>query len=460
MKQGGTGFTKQTVRDIDLRGKQVLLRADYNIPLLANGQIADDFRVRQSLDTIKYLIDHKCKVVICSHAGRPTSKRDRHLSLKPVAKHLSQLLSQTVAFADDCIGPVAEKAALQLQPGQVLVLENLRFHPEEEANDPTFAKALARLGQVFVQDGFGVVHRAHASTEGVTHFLPSVAGLLLEKEVVTLSKVVQAPKRPLMAIVGGAKIADKIDILNRFIDIADFVAVGGAMANTFLLAQGIETGKSLTEPDDVPLAKKIIKAARTKAAQQRFVFYLPQDGVVAESMSPHAQTRIVDWDVHAIADIQNYPKRPPQSASRIKVDERILDIGPFSGAFIAGAMQQVETVIWNGAMGVTETKAISGLGPIGPFAHGTELVVDAMLGQFGQRPYSVVGGGDTTGYIQSRGLTGAFDFVSTGGGASLELMSGKKLPGIEALLPAKSGTKSGRWSTIRAKQTKDKRNGK
>ncbi len=426
-------FKKQTIRDIDLKGKQVLLRADYNVPLLADGHIADDYRIQQSLPTIKYLVEQGCKVVICSHMGRPKGKRDKHCSLKPVAKHLQKLLGQPVAFADDCIGPLAEKAASELKAGEVLLLENLRYHPEEEANDAFFAKALARLGTVFVQDGFGVVHRAHASTEAITHELPSVAGLLLEKEYVTLTEATSDPKRPLMAIIGGAKIADKLEVLERFVAIADFVAIGGAMANTFLLAMGIETGKSLTDPEDLPLAKKIMELAKEKAKKQPFVFYLPQDGVVATALDKNAHTRIVDWQAHVIADIENYPKRPPRQAGVVKANELILDIGPFSGAFIAGGIQLASTVIWNGTMGVTEISATSGLGPIGPFAHGTELIVEALLGQFGHRPFSIVGGGDTVSYVEGRKLTDSFNHVSTGGGASLELMSGKKLPGIEAL---------------------------
>ncbi len=235
-----------------------------------------------------------------------------------------------------------------------------------------------------------------------------------------------------MAIIGGSKISDKIDILDRFIDTADVVAVGGAMANTFLLAEGIDIGKSLAEIDEVPLAKKIIAKAKAKAAKERFVFYLPQDGVVASKIDKSAQTRIVDWDAHVIASIENYPKRAPRRSGQVAKDEMILDIGPFSGAFIAGAMQLAQTVVWNGAMGVTETVGLQG--PIGPFAHGTELMVDAMLGEFGHKPYTVLGGGDTVGYIEDRKLTTMFNHVSTGGGASMELMSGKKLPGVEALL--------------------------
>lgn len=438
-------FSKLTIRDIDIKGKRVLLRADYNVPVRADNTIADDFRLQQSVPTIKYLLKQKCSLVIISHMGRPKDKRDIHYSLKPVAERLASLLGQKVAFAEDCIGPVAQKAAEQLKPGQVLLLQNLRYHSEEAQNDPKFAEALSGLGEVFVQDGFAVVHRAHASTEGVTHYLPSVAGLLLEKEVTTLDKAVENPERPLMAIIGGAKISDKIEVLEQFIDIADFVAVGGAMANTFLLAQGVETGKSITEPDDVPLAKKIMEQARKKAKKQPFIFYLPQDGVVATSLDKSAHTRIVDWQAHVIADIESYPKRPPRDASKVKADELILDLGPFSGAFIAGSMQLVKTVIWNGTMGVTETPSVPGLGPVGPFAHGTELLIEAMLGEYGNRPFTIVGGGDTVAYVENRGLADSFDHVSTGGGAGLELMSGKKLPGVEALRDApKHGVQSKR----------------
>jgi phosphoglycerate kinase len=423
-------FTKQTIKDYDLKGKTVLLRADYNVPL-EDGKITDDYRIKKSLPTIQYLLAQNCKVIICSHLGRPEGKRDARYSLKPVAARLQKLLDQPVAFADDCIDDAAADATKKLKAGQVLLLENLRFYPDEEKNNDDFAKKLAGLAEVFAQDGFGVVHRAHASTEAITHHLPSVAGLLLASEVDTITKVMESPERPLMAIIGGAKISDKIDILNRFIDIADFVAVGGAMANTFLLAEGIKIGQSLAEPDEVPLAKQIIKKARERAAKGKFVFYLPQDGVVANKLDKQARTRIVDWEAHVIASIENYPQRPPRETGMVATDERILDIGPFSGAFIAGGMQLAHTVIWNGAMGVTEVDGLQG--PVGPFAHGTELIVDALLGEFGHKPFSVLGGGDTVGYIEERKLTGLFNHVSTGGGASMELMSGKKLPGVEAL---------------------------
>ena len=423
-------FSKKTVKDINLRGKRVLLRADYNVPI-EDGKITDDYRIKQSLPTIEYLLQQGCSVVICSHLGRPDGKYDKQYSLSPVARRLNKLLGRHVFFAEDCVGAEVKAAVKALEPGQVLLLENLRFHSEEEANSVDFAKQLAALAEVFVQDAFGVVHRAHASTDAIASQLPSVAGPLLAKEVDTITEVIANPKRPLMAIVGGAKIADKIDILERFIDIADFVAVGGGMANTFLLAEGVDIGKSLAEKAEVSLAREIIAKARERSKKGRFIFYLPQDGVVAGKNDKTAKTRIVDWDAHVIADIENYPKKVPRSSTRINKDEMILDIGPFSGAFIAGGMQLAGTVIWNGAMGVTETAGLQG--PIGPFSQGTELIVEAMQGKFGHKPFTVLGGGDTVGYIQDRGLIDSFDHVSTGGGASLELMSGKKLPGVEAL---------------------------
>lgn len=424
-------FTKKTIRDIDLRGKRVLLRADYNVPVGDDGSITDDYRIKQSVPTIKALLEQDVKLVICSHLGRPEGPHDKTCSLAPVAKRLSELLEQDVQFVSDCVGEVADTAVAALQPKQILLLENLRFHPQEEKNDSEFAAQLAKHGDVFVQDGFGVVHRAHASTEAITHHLPSVAGLLLEKEVDTITRVMDTPERPLMAIVGGAKISDKIDVLNKFIDIADFIAIGGAMANTFLAADGIDVAKSKYEQNDVPVARDILVKAREKAKRERFIFYVPQDGVVAASIDKHAETRIVDWDAHVIADVENYPKRSDERSRTIADDEMILDIGPFSGAFIAGGLQLANTVVWNGTMGVTETPSLQG--PVGPFAHGTELVIEAILGDYGHRPFSVVGGGDTVGYVEQRKLTGAFNHVSTGGGASLELMAGRKLPGVEAL---------------------------
>lgn len=423
-------FSKQTIKDIDLKGKTVLLRTDYNVPV-EDGKITDDYRITQSLPTINYILENNGKVIICSHLGRPKGPKDSQYSLFPVAKRLQQLLDRQVGFAPDCVGEAAAKAAKGLKLGQVLVLENLRFHAEEEANDDAFAKELASLADVFVQDGFGVVHRAHASTSAVTKHLPSVAGLLLEKEVDTLTNVMLQPERPLMAIVGGAKISDKIEILNKFIDIADFVAVGGAMANTFLAAKGVDVAKSLYEKNDVPLARDIIRKARAESKKRKFVLALPYDGVVAHAVDKTLPTRIIDWGAHVIADIENYPKRPKSASYTIHKDEQILDIGPFSASFIAGAAQFAKTVVWNGTMGVTETESL--IGPVGPYSHGTEVVVEALLGDYGNKPFTVVGGGDTVGFVESRKIAKHFGHVSTGGGASLELMAGHKLPGVEAL---------------------------
>lgn len=424
-------FNKKTVKDIDVRGKRVLLRADYNVPLDAKGNITDDYRLQQSLPTLQYLLEHGASLLLCSHLGRPEGKVNPAESLFPVAKRLQELLGRPVEFVPETVGPRAKKVAENMKPGDVVLLENVRFNPGEETNDESFAKELASLGDIFVQDAFGVVHHGAVSVSELPKYMPSVAGLLLEKEVDTITTAMEHPKRPLVAVIGGAKISDKIEVLQRFIDIADVVAVGGAMANTFLHASGLNVGKSKIAPDDLPLAKEILHKVAAVKEKREFVFYLPQDGVVSTKLDPAAPTRIVDWSAHVIASIEAYPKRPLHESSQVHENEMILDIGPFSGAFIAGLMQLAETVVWNGTMGVTETKSLQG--PVGPTAHGTDLLVEAMLGQFGHRPFSVVGGGDTVAFIQQQGLTASFDHVSTGGGASLELMSGRKLPGVEAL---------------------------
>jgi len=427
-------FTKQTVDDIDLEGKTVLLRADYNVPI-ENGEITDDYRIKQSLPTIQYLLGKNVKLIICSHLGRPDGKPDKSFSLKPIAARLSKLIDRPVAFAEDCIGVAAKTAKEKLENGQILLLENLRFHPEEEANDSRFAGELAEQADVFVQDGFGVVHRAHASTEAITHLLSSVAGRLLFKEVDTITNVMDNPAKPLLALVGGAKIADKIEVLNRLIEIADFIAIGGAMANTFLSAEGFDVGASLYDKDQLDLAKQIIESSEAEAKKRPFVLALPQDVVVASSTEKTAKTRIVEYTSHSLSDVMSYPSSPELSWSKIEASEMILDIGPITAAFYGGAIQFAKTVIWNGTMGVTETPSLNGA--VGPFAQGTETVVEALLGDLGNKPDTVVGGGDTVGYVESRGLVDSFHLVSTGGGASLELMSGHKLPGVEALLDKK-----------------------
>jgi len=424
-------FRKQTIKDIDLNQKVILLRADYNVPL-KDDQISDDYRIKASLPTLKYLIDHHAKVIICSHLGRPNGKKDSQFSLFPVAKRLQELLGQNIEFVADCLGEEVQKAVERLDFGQVLLLENLRFYPQEEENNSEFAEQLASLADIFVQDGFGVVHRAHASTEAITHYLPSYAGLLLEKEVETIENVMNNPRKPLMAVIGGAKIADKIDILHRFIEIADYIAIGGAMANTFLASQGYDVGKSLYDKKELSVAHDIIRKAGLQAKKRPFVFILPFDVVVSDAIDNKLPTRVVDLKTQSFSAIKNYPRRPPLKDVKVLNNDIILDIGPFSGAFIAGAMQSCQTIIWNGTMGVTEVSSL--IGSIGPFSHGTELVIEAMTGEFFTTPFSVVGGGDTVGYLAERHLINHFDHVSTGGGASLELMGGRKLPGVEALL--------------------------
>jgi phosphoglycerate kinase len=429
-------FNKKTLKDIDLSNKRVLLRADYNVPV-QNGAISDDYRIKQSLPTIQYILDQPgTSLVIVSHLGRPKGQPTPEFSLAPVAKHLGELLGKPVLLAADCIGEEAKKISGQLQPGQVAVLENVRFHGEEEKNDTTFAKAIieASGAQVFVQDGFGVVHRAHATTDAIAKLLPSAAGLLLEKEVSTILKVTQNPEQPLVAIIGGAKIKDKIGILNKLMEIADYVAVGGAMANDFIEAEGLHVGKSVADQATVELAGQIIAKAKSMQSQRPFNFFVPIDVIVSANIDGTASTRIVDIASHSIADIEAYPKKPEPTAYTVGEGEMILDIGPVSAAYIAGAIKMAKTVIWNGTMGVTETNGLAGAAK--PFAHGTRRLVDAIIGNSNQdksKPFSLVGGGDTVGYVESEGLVDDFSHVSTGGGATLDLIAGKPLPGVEVL---------------------------
>jgi phosphoglycerate kinase len=428
-------FTKKTVRDVELRGKRVLMRADYNVPM-DNRHITDDYRIRQSLPTIKYILEQGASLVIISHLGRPKGPGDKATSLAPIAERLGDLLVKRVNFASDCVGETAKAAADKLKTGQILMFENVRFHPEEEKNDPKFAKALAEAAsaQIFVQDGFGVVHRAHASTDAITKDLPAVAGLLLEEEVSTISKVIYEPERPFVAVVGGAKISDKIDILNILIDKADLVAVGGAMANDFLLAEGFKVGDSLVDKESLSHARRILSKAREAERSRNFHLLVPVDAVVSDDISGTEPARLVDLASNSLSDIQAYPKRPHHAAYSVLADEKILDIGPMSAFQIAGAVKLANTVVWNGTLGVTETRGIAGAQP--PFSHATRIVVEAMIGvsnRHKNKAFTLVGGGDTVSYVEQQHLLEDFSHVSTGGGASLELMSGHKLPGIEAL---------------------------
>jgi phosphoglycerate kinase len=427
-------FTKRSVKDIDLKGKTVLVRADYNVPI-KDGKITDDYRIKQSIPTLKYLQDQDCKIIICSHLGRPDGRVIESMSLRPVVKRLEELTKTKVLFSNDCIGEEPKKLAAELKPKEMLLLENLRFHKEEEENNKDFAKQLASIADVLVQDAFGAAHRAHASTEAITHDIPSVAGLLLEKEVDTLTNVMYKPVKPLTAIIGGAKIKDKLEIIKHFITQADFLAVGGALANPFLAAKKIDIEDSLYDDEEIKTAKEILKLAEEEAKKRPFVFAIPHDVVVATKIDKSADTRIIDFTTNSYADVAFYPHKVPKFASQLKSHEEILDIGPFSASFIAGAIQLSKTVLWNGTMGVTEVDGLQG--PVGPFAHGSQTIIEAIVGDLGYKPFSVVGGGDTVGYLESRGIVDSFSHVSTGGGASLELLSGHKLPGVEALMDKK-----------------------
>lgn len=427
-------FAKKTVRDIDVRGKKVILHGELDAPLTEDGKaVTSDFRVASIVPTIKYLQEQDCKIILIGKNGRPDGKVNAKYSLAPVAHTLSSLLGEEVRFVADCVGEEVRTASAELQPRQLLMLENLRFHPEEEENDEAFAKRIVEDtgAEVFVQDDFALVHRKEVGTDAITRQIQSVAGLHLEKEVETITRVMENPERPLLAIVGGAKISDKIEVLTKLIELADFVAIGGAMANTFLAAKGMKIGKSKYDAGELELAREIMAKAEEKSRMSKFVFYLPRDGVVATSADKNVKTRLVDWDAALISEVQMYPKAVPREAHTVAEDEMIMDVGPFSAAFIAGGVQLAKTVIWNGTLGVTEVPALNG--PVGPFAHGTELLIDALTGDFGSKPFVLVGGGDTAGYIEQRQLTGAFNHVSTGGGACLELMAGRQLPGIDAL---------------------------
>lgn len=429
------GFDKKTIRDIQVAGRRVLLRADYNVSL-TGGKVVEDYRLTQSLPTINYLLENGCNgLVIVSHLGRPGGRRDTNFSLAPVAKHLEHLLDKKVGFINDCVGETVKRACARLKPGDILLLENLRFHPGEEQNDPAFVKEIveATNARLFVQDGFGVVHRAHATTDAITKLLPSVAGLLVEKEVVSIETALKNPSRPLTAVIGGAKISDKIELIKRFIELADCVAVAGAMANSFLAAQGHKVSKSLVETGSTAAAKGIIELAAAAGRQRRFQFLIPNDVVVSKSADGIKPTRTVDFG-GGLADIEAYPKLPGEASHTVAADEIILDIGPASAARIAGAVELSGTVIWNGTCGVTETRGIAGASD--PFSHGTRVIVEAIIGdsrQHKNKPANLVGGGDTVSYIEQNKLLADFDFVSTGGGATLELMAGHKLPGLEAL---------------------------
>jgi phosphoglycerate kinase len=392
-------MAKLSIRDIDLKGKRVFMRVDFNVPLDGAGAITDDTRIKASLPTIKYAVEHGARLILASHLGRPKGKPNPKMSLKPATDRLGQLLGKPVKFAADCVGPEAESVAQSLQNGDVLLLENLRFHPEEEKNDPAFAQQLAKLADLYVDDAFGSVHRAHASTEGITRYLkPCAAGLLMQKEIEYLSKAVESPERPYVAIVGGAKVSDKIELLENFIKLADSVLIGGAMAYTFLKAQGVDVGKSKVEEDKLDLARDLFHAAEERTVALR----LPDDHIVSDKIDPSAVAEVVHGE--------NIP------AGKIG-----LDIGPETRRVYGEEVAAAKTIVWNGPMGVFE---------IPQFAEGTLAVAKAVAASKGT---TIVGGGDSVAAVHQMGVANKISHISTGGGASLEFLSGLKLPGVEAL---------------------------
>ena len=392
----------KTVRDVDVAGRRVFVRADLNVPL-DDGRITDDTRIRASLPTLVYLLEHGATVILASHLGRPKGKVNDALRLKPVADRLSQLLGRPVRMTGDALGPGVQVAVDKLRAGDLLLLENLRFHGEEEANDPAFAAALAGLADLYVNDAFGAAHRAHASTEGITHQLPAVAGLLMEREVDALSRLLTRPPRPFHAVIGGAKVSGKLEVLEALLARCQAVLVGGGMANTFLAARGLELGKSLVEEDQIENADRIIGAARRK----RVRLMLPTDAVVAPQIHHRAKTQIVSVD-------------------RVSKDQMIVDIGPDTRAAFAEHLAKAKTIFWNGPMGVFE---------ISQFAEGTNQMARAIAKRTAAGAVTIVGGGDSVAAVEQLGLADRMTHVSTGGGASLEYIEGKTLPGVAALLP-------------------------
>ena len=401
-------MSKLSIRDLDLTDKRVLIRVDFNVPLSKDGlQITDDTRIRETLPTIEYALRRKAKVILCSHLGRPKGKAVPTMSLRPIVDHLRHLLDhvldedENVAFSPDCVGEIATEMASNLESRQTLLLENLRFHPEEEANDPIFAKQLASLCDIYVNDAFGSAHRAHASTEGITHFVKkSAAGLLMEKELTYLGKALTEPDKPFVAIIGGAKVSDKIQVIDNLLDKADAIIIGGGMAYTFLNAQGQHTGKSLVETDKIDVAK----AALAKAKEKGVRFLLPVDHVLADKFAPDAKTQLFDKD------------------GAFPAEWMALDIGPKSIAIFEDEIAEARTIIWNGPMGVFEMPA---------FAHGTNRIAQAVARN--RDATTIVGGGDSVAAVHQSGVAARITHISTGGGASLEFLEGKTLPGVAAL---------------------------
>lgn len=400
-------MSKLSIRDLDLTGKRVFIRVDFNVPLSKEGTITDDTRIRETIPTIEYALRRKAKVILAAHLGRPKGKKVDAMSLRPVVARLRMLLDgvldadENVAFAPECVGQVAEEMANNLEPGQTLLLENLRFHAGEEANDPGFAKQLAALCDVYVNDAFGAAHRAHASTEGMTHFVgQSAAGLLLEKELNYLGKAVAEPFRPFVAIIGGAKVSDKIEVINALLDRVDALLIGGGMSYTFLNAKGQTTGKSLVEADKIDVAK----TAMAKAEERGVKFLLPVDHCLADRFGADAKTQLFSGD------------------GAFPAEWMALDIGPATVKLFSDEIAEAATVVWNGPMGVAEFPA---------FAKGTNAIAKALSRN--EDAITIVGGGDSVAALHNSGVADKITHISTGGGASLEFLEGKTLPGVAAL---------------------------
>ncbi|MBR6654069.1 MAG: phosphoglycerate kinase [Oscillospiraceae bacterium] len=391
-------YNKKSVTDIDLKGKKVLLRCDFNVPM-ATGVITDDTRITASLPTIRYILEQGAAIILCSHLGRPKGEYVPDQSLMPIAKRVSVLLGKKVKMATDIVGPSAQKMAAELQPGELMMLENVRFDKREEKNDPEFAKELASLADVFVFDAFGACHRAHASTAGVAAYLPAVCGFLIEAELKGIGGALENPKRPLVAVLGGAKVADKIGVIDNLIDKADTLIIGGGMAYTFMKAQGGNIGKSLLDEGNIEYAKD----AMARATAKNVKLLLPEDTVTAEEFAPDAEP-------------ETYP------TWRIPEDRMGMDIGERTRVIFADEIRRAGTVIWNGPMGVFE---------FDPFSYGTRAIANAMAECKGT---TVIGGGDSVSAVEQFGLSKHMTHVSTGGGASLEFMEGKELPGIACLM--------------------------
>ena len=396
-------MSKKTVEDIEVKGKRVLVRVDFNVPLTANtGAISDDSRIRASLPTIKYLVDHKAKIIVCSHLGRPEGKVVENLRLVPIVQRLSQLMGLPVSTTSDCIGQEVESKVEILKEGDILMLENLRFHPEEEANDADFALKLARLAEIYVNDAFGTAHRAHASTVGVAKYLPAVAGFLMKKELEIMDKLLHFPERPLACLIGGAKVSDKIELLQNMLRRIDMLLVGGGMAATFLKTQGYEVGNSLIEDDKLSLAKELLQ----EAEEWKVPFLLPIDAVVAKEIKAGAPTRVV-------------PTTNMPSGSHI------VDIGPQSIELFYSELRKCRTIMWNGPMGICE---------IPQFAQGTRSIASFLSTL---NATTIIGGGSSAEVVQAMGLTDKMTHVSTGGGASLRFLEVLTLPGVDVLLDKK-----------------------